>query len=43
MKVIVIPHSFDNYAYLIICEKSGEAAVVDPGEFYPVNSELKKT
>jgi hydroxyacylglutathione hydrolase len=42
MKVIVIPHSFDNYAYLIICEKSGEAAVVDPGEFYPVNSELKK-
>jgi len=42
MKVIVIPHSFDNYAYLIICEKSGEAAVVDPGEFYPVSSELKK-
>ncbi len=42
MKVITIPYSFDNYAYLIICEKSGEAAVVDPGEFYPVYRELKK-
>jgi len=42
MKVITIPHSFDNYAYLLICEKSREAAVVDPGEFYPVYSELKK-
>ena len=42
MKVIIIPYSFDNYAYLIICEKSGKAAVVDPGEFYPVYRELKK-
>lgn len=42
MKVIIIPYSFDNYGYLIICEKSGEAAVVDPGEFYPVYRELKK-
>jgi hydroxyacylglutathione hydrolase len=42
MKVIIIPNSFDNYAYLIICEKSGEAAVLDPGEFYPVYRELEK-
>ncbi len=42
MKVIIIPYSFDNYAYLNICEKSGDAAVVDPGEFYPVYRELKK-
>ena len=42
MKVITIPYSFDNYAYLIICEKTGDAAVVDPGEYYPVYRELKK-
>ncbi len=42
MKVITIPYSFDNYAYLIICEKTGDAAVVDPGEYYPVHCELKK-
>jgi len=42
MKVITIPYSYDNYAYLIICEKSGESAVVDPGEFSPVYRELEK-
>ncbi len=42
MKVITIPCSFDNYAYLIICEETGEAAVVDPSEFYPVYRELEK-
>jgi hydroxyacylglutathione hydrolase len=42
MKVITIPCSFDNYAYLIICEETGEAAVVDPSEFYPVYLELEK-
>ncbi len=42
MKVITIPCSFDNYAYLIICEETGEAVVVDPSEFYPVYLELEK-
>jgi len=42
MKVITIPCSFDNYAYLIICEEAGEAVVVDPSEFYPVHLELEK-
>jgi hydroxyacylglutathione hydrolase len=39
MKIITIPYSCDNYAYLLICEQSGEAAVVDPGESYPVMRE----
>jgi hydroxyacylglutathione hydrolase len=36
MKIVTLPCSFDNYAYLIICEQTGVAAVVDPAEFYPV-------
>lgn len=42
MKVVTIPYSFDNYAYLIICEESQEAAVIDPGESYPVVLEVEK-
>lgn len=29
MRVVIIPTLFDNYTYLIVCEKTGEAAVVD--------------
>ena len=36
MKVIQIPLLRDNYAYLVVCEESGEAAVVDPSEAGPV-------
>lgn len=36
MKVIQIPLLRDNYAYLIVCEESGEAAIVDPSEAAPV-------
>lgn len=43
MKIVTIPCSFDNYSYLIICEKTGEAAVVDPAEFYPLSREIEKT
>ena len=35
MKVIPLPCSFDNYSYLVVCEQSGTAAVVDPTEAYP--------
>ncbi len=42
MKIISIPCSFDNYSYLIICEETGEAAVVDPAEFYPVSQEIQR-
>jgi len=43
MKIITIPCSFDNYAYLLICEETGDAAVVDPAEFYPIFCEIKRT
>jgi hydroxyacylglutathione hydrolase len=43
MKIIALPCSFDNYAYLIICEESGDAAVIDPAEFYPIFREIKQT
>ncbi len=41
MKIITIPCSFDNYSYLIICEATGAAAVVDPAEYYPVLEEIQ--
>jgi hydroxyacylglutathione hydrolase len=41
MKIITIPCAFDNYAFLIICEKTSQAGVVDPAEFYPVWTELE--
>lgn len=36
MKVVQIPLLRDNYAYLIVCPETGEAAVVDPSEAGPV-------
>ncbi len=42
MKIITIPCSFDNYSYLIICEATGQAAVVDPAEYYPVSQEIQR-
>ncbi|SHH49793.1 hydroxyacylglutathione hydrolase [Desulfofustis glycolicus DSM 9705] len=36
MDVITIPSLFDNYAYLIVNDATGEAAVVDPAEAWPV-------
>lgn len=43
MKVVTLPCSFDNYGYLIVCEKTGEAAVVDPAEFYPLFQEIESS
>jgi hydroxyacylglutathione hydrolase len=42
MKIEVIPYSMDNYGYLIICEESGLAAAVDPGEGYPFLQAVEK-
>ncbi len=42
MKIVSVPCSFDNYGYLIICEETGDAAVVDPAEFYPISSALER-
>lgn len=36
MKIIQIPLLRDNYAYLLVCDKSKQAAVVDPSEAEPV-------
>src|SRR5262245_9836327 len=36
MKVTQIPLLRDNYGYLVVCEDTGEAAIVDPSEGEPV-------
>lgn len=42
MKVIPVPCLSDNYAYLVVCEATGTAAVVDPSEAGPVAARVKK-
>ena len=36
MKIVQIPLLRDNYAYLLICEKTKQAAILDPSEAEPV-------
>lgn len=36
MRIVNVPCLKDNFAYLVICEATGRAAVVDPGEAAPV-------
>ena len=36
MRIVPVPCLSDNYAYLVICEATGTAAVVDPSEATPV-------
>ena len=36
VRIVPVPCLSDNYAYLVICEATGRAAVVDPGEAAPV-------
>ena len=42
MRVVQIPLLRDNYGYLVVCEDTGEAAVVDPSEAEPVLSRSEK-
>lgn len=42
MKIEIIPCHFDNFAYLLICEESGKAAIVDPAEYYPISQVIHK-
>jgi len=42
MKVEIIPCHFDNFSYLLICEESGKAAIVDPAEYYPISQVINK-
>ena len=42
MEIITIPCLKDNFAYLLICNKSLEAAVVDPSEAIPIQKIVKQ-
>lgn len=42
MITIPIPCSFDNYSYMLICENTRNAAIVDPTEAYPLMVALEK-
>jgi hydroxyacylglutathione hydrolase len=41
MRVTPIPCLKDNYAYLVICEETGDAAIVDPSEAPPVAAAIE--
>jgi len=42
MRIIQIPLLRDNYAYLIVCERTHEAALVDPSEAEPILRQVEK-
>ena len=42
MEIVTIPCLQDNFAYLLICQKTGDAALVDPSEADPVRKEIKR-
>lgn len=42
MRIIPTPCLRDNFAYILICEETGRAAVVDPSEPEPVLQKLKE-
>jgi hydroxyacylglutathione hydrolase len=42
MRIVPIPCLEDNYAYLVVCEESGRASVVDPSVAEPVLEAVKR-
>ena len=42
MRIVQIPLLRDNYGYLVVCEKTNQAAVVDPSESGPVIRQVEK-
>src|SRR3990167_8982550 len=42
MRIVQIPLLRDNYAYLIVCEKTDDTAVVDPSEAGPILRKVKE-
>ena len=42
MRIIPVPCLKDNYAYLVVCEQTGAAGVVDPSEYEPVAAAAQK-
>lgn len=41
MRIVPIPCLRDNYAYLVVCDATGRAAVVDPSEAAPVREAVR--
>jgi hydroxyacylglutathione hydrolase len=41
-RVVTVPCLKDNYAYLVVCRETGEAAVVDPSEGAPVLEAVRR-
>lgn len=42
MKIEIIPCHYDNFSYLLICQETGKAAIVDPAEYYPISQAVRK-
>ncbi len=42
MKIIQVPLLRDNYGYLLVCEKTQQAAIVDPSEAAPVLGRIEQ-
>jgi len=42
MRIVTVPCLSDNYAYLVICEATNQAAVVDPSESAPVIAAIER-
>jgi hydroxyacylglutathione hydrolase len=42
MRVVAVPCLSDNYAYLVVCERTGESAIVDASETEPVLAAVAK-
>ena len=42
VRIVQIPLLRDNYAYLIVCERTNEAAVIDPSEAEPVLRQVER-
>lgn len=42
MKILQIPMLRDNYAYLLVCEKSKSAAIIDPSEAAPALNKIEQ-
>jgi hydroxyacylglutathione hydrolase len=42
MRIVPVPCLQDNYAYLVVCDRSGKAAVVDASEAEPVLAAVKR-
>ncbi len=42
MRVVTVPCLKDNFAYLLVCEATGQAALIDPGEAEPMIAAVRR-